>query len=90
MVCWKIEFTIRANKLLKKFDLNTRKLIENYIDNEVLRNNNPRDKGKALTGNRKGQWRYRVDKYRIVCRIQDEVLTILVLKVAKRDVVYDD
>ena len=90
MVCWKIEFTIRANKLLKKFDLNTRKLIENYIDNEVLRNNNPRDKGKALTGNRKGQWRYRVDKYRIVCRIQDEVLTILVLQIAKRDAIYDD
>lgn len=90
MVCWKIEFTIRANKLLKKFDLNTRKLIENYIDNEVLRNNNPRDKGKALTGNRKGQWRYRVDKYRIVCCIQDEVLTILVLQIAKRDAIYDD
>lgn len=90
MVCWKIEFTIRSNKLLKKLDLNTRKLIENYIDNEVLRNNNPRDKGKALTGNRKGQWRYRVDKYRIVCRIQDEVLTILVLQIAKRDAIYDD
>ena len=90
MVCWKIEFTIRSNKLLKKLDLNTRKLIENYIDNEVLRNNNPRDKGKALTGNRKGQWRYRVDKYRIVCRIQDEVLTILVLQSAKRDAIYDD
>ena len=66
MVCWKIEFTLRANKLLKKFDLNTRKLIENYIDNEVLRNNNPRDKGKALTGNKKGRWRYRVDKYGFV------------------------
>lgn len=90
MVCWKIEFTIKANKLLKKLDLNTRKLIENYIDNEVLRSNNPRDKGKALTGNKKGQWRYRVNKYRIVCRIQDEVLTILVLQIAKRDVIYDD
>lgn len=90
MACWKIEFTIKANKLLKKLDLNTRKLIENYIDNEVLRSNNPRDKGKALTGNKKGQWRYRVNKYRIVCRIQDEVLTILVLQIAKRDVVYDD
>lgn len=90
MVCWKIEFTIKANKLLKKLDLNTRKLIENYIDNEVLRNNNPRDKGKALTGNKKGQWRYRINKYRIVCRIQDDVLTILVLQIAKRDVVYDD
>lgn len=90
MVCWKIEFTIKANKFLKKLDLNTRKLIENYIDNEVLRNNNPRDKGKALTGNKKGQWRYRVNKYRIVCSIQEEVLTILVLQIAKRDVVYDD
>ena len=90
MACWKIEFTIKANKLLSKLDLNTRKLIENYIDNEVLRNNNPRERGKALSGKKRGQWRYRVNKYRIVCSIQDDVLTVLVLTIAKRDVVYDD
>ena len=90
MTYWRIEFTIKANKLLKKLDLNSRKLIGNYIDNEILGNNNPREKGKALSGNKKGQWRYRVNKYRIVCRIQDEVLTILVLQIAKRDVIYND
>jgi mRNA interferase RelE/StbE len=88
--CWKIEFTIKANKLFKKLDLHTQKLIENYIDNEILSSSNPRDKGKALTGNKKGLWRYRVNKYRIVCRIQDEILIILVVKIGKRDEIYED
>ena len=44
----------------------------------------------TLRGRKKGLWRYRVNKYRIICRIQNDILTILVLKVAKRDVVYDD
>lgn len=87
---WTIRLEEEAKKQLKKLDFDTRKLIQNYINTRILSCGNPRDKGKALTGNRKGQWRYRVNKYRIVCRIQDEVLTILVLQIAKRDVVYDD
>lgn len=91
MACWTIRVEEVAKKQLRKFDFDTRKLIQNYINNEILSSNNPRNKGKALTGNKKkGQWRYRVNKYRIVCRIQDEVLTILVLQIAKRDVVYED
>ena len=90
MACWKIRLEEEAKKQLKKLDFDTRKLIQNYINTRILSCDDPRDKGKALTGNKKGQWRYRVDKYRIVCRIQDEVLTILVLQIAKRDVIYDD
>lgn len=90
MDCWTIRLEEAARKQLKKLDLDKRKLIQNYINTKILSSENPRDKGKALTGNRKSQWRYRVDKYRIVCRIQDEVLTILVLQIAKRDAIYDD
>ena len=88
MDCWKIKFKPLAEKQLKKIDIQNAKAIQQYINNKVLFN--PKTKGKALTGNKKGLWRYRVGKYRIVCRIQDEVLTVLVLTIAKRDVVYDD
>lgn len=45
--------------------------------------------GKALTANRSGEWRYRVGSYRILCRIQDELLLIEVFAVGHRRVVYD-
>jgi len=46
--------------------------------------------GKALRGNKKGLWRYRVDKFRIICKLEEDKLVILVVKIAKRDVVYED
>ena len=35
-------------------------------------------------------WRYRVSSYRIVCQIQDDVVTVLIVRIAKRDEVYQD
>ena len=49
---------------------------------------NPRQWGKALTGTYTGLWRYRVGDYRLVCRLEDARLVVLVVKVAKRDTVY--
>lgn len=46
--------------------------------------------GKALRNNKKGLWRYRVDKFRIICKLEEEKLIILVIAIAKRDVVYED
>ena len=87
---WQIKFEPPAEKDLSKLDHQSRKKIRDYLRYKVLINNNPKERGKALTANKKGLWRYRVNKYRIICRIQNDILTILVLKVAKRDVVYDD
>nr|WP_245554963.1 type II toxin-antitoxin system RelE/ParE family toxin [Nesterenkonia alba] len=44
----------------------------------------PRARGKALTGNLAGHWRYRVGDYRIVCDIQDEKLVIVALDLGHR------
>ena len=49
---------------------------------------NPRQFGKALHGDKQGLWRYRLGKHRIICGIQDEKLTVLVLAVAHRKEVY--
>mgnify|MGYP001790223778 FL=1 len=37
----------------------------------------PKQRGKALTGNLKGLWRYRVGSYRIVAEIKNDILLIL-------------
>ena len=49
---------------------------------------NPRAKGKGLTANRSGQWRYRIGDYRLICLIQDNELVILALTVGHRSDVY--
>jgi mRNA interferase RelE/StbE len=41
----------------------------------------PRRIAKGLTPNRSGQWRYRIDDYRLIANIQDERATILLPKV---------
>ncbi|MGN0881177.1 type II toxin-antitoxin system RelE/ParE family toxin [Cloacibacillus porcorum] len=48
--------------------------------------------GKPLTGDRAGQWRYRVGNYRILAEIsdEDERVTILVLKIGDRKDIYND
>ncbi|WP_156790578.1 type II toxin-antitoxin system RelE/ParE family toxin [Sulfurospirillum barnesii] len=50
----------------------------------------PRDKGKKRKGKLKEFWRYRVGDYRIITKITDQEITILVLKVAHRKDVYED
>ena len=50
---------------------------------------NPRLHGKGLTANRSGQWRYRVNDYRLIAEIQDDVVVILIVRIAHRCEVYD-
>ena len=50
---------------------------------------NPRLHGKGLTANRSGQWRYRVNDDRLIAEIQDDVVVILIVRIAHRREVYD-
>jgi mRNA interferase RelE/StbE len=50
---------------------------------------NPRSIGTALHGQRLGEfWKYRVGDYRLIARIEDDRLVILVIKVGHRRDVY--
>ena len=48
----------------------------------------PRAFGKGLSANRSGEWRYRVGSYRILVVIKDEIVTIEVFSIGRRDKVY--
>jgi len=90
VVYWKIEFDIAAQRTIKRLDIKISRMIQSYLNNRVLKANHPKDLGKALVRSYKGLWRYRVDKFRIVCRIEEDKLVILVIKIGNREGVYDD
>lgn len=87
---YKVEYTVRAIKELKKLDKHTRNLIYAWIDKNLVDCENPRIHGKGLTSNRSGQWRYRIGDYRLICEISDNEIIILVLEVGHRKDIYDN
>jgi len=85
---WTIEFKPEAHKQFNKLDKLSQKEIQTYLNERILKLEHPKLSGKALVSNLKGLWRYRVDKLRIICDIQENKLVILVVKIAKRSEVY--
>jgi len=85
---WRIEFTRTAEKQVARLDRPSQARILSYLRQRVLPGENPRQFGKALHGDKQALWRYRVGKCRIICDIQDERSTVLVLAVAHRKDVY--
>jgi len=87
---WKISIDSRAKKELNKLDKFAQKKIITYLKTKIETSENPRLFGKALQGNKKGLWRYRVENYRLICQILDDELLILVVKVGHRKNIYLD
>jgi len=86
---YKVVFTEKAKKQLKKLDKCVASLIVGWIERNIEGCENPRVYGKSLTGNRGGQWRYRVGDYRLICEIKDDEIIVLVLEVGHRRHVYE-
>jgi len=86
---YKVAFSNNAKKDIKKLDKGTAAMILAWIRKNLENCDNPRQRGKGLTANRSGQWRYRIGDYRLIADISDETVTILVLAVAHRREVYN-
>lgn len=89
-MAWSVDFSDTAKKQLKKIDRKWQGKILDYLEDEVATLNNPQEKGKALVGDKKGLWRYRVGDYRILCQLIDEEFVILTVIVGHRKNVYLD
>ena len=59
----KIEYTPKAGKQFSKLDKLVQSRIKKYMS-EITTLDDPRSRGKALTSNLAGLWRYRVGDYR--------------------------
>ena len=85
---WTIKVSELAQKQLKKLDKAVAKRILDYLRQRVATRHDPRLFGKPLLHDKTGLWRYRVDDYRIICQIEDDNFTVLVLRLGHRKEVY--
>ena len=89
MKTYKVQYTPQAIRQLRKLDSFVMRSIYAWIGKNLEGCSNPRLHGKGLTANRSGQWRYRVGDYRLIAEIQDDVVVILIVRIAHRREVYD-
>ena len=72
---------------LKKLDRPVLKRVLDKIEKHLAKD--PKNLGKALTGPFKGLWRYRVGDFRVIYRISEDEILILVLRIGHRRNIYE-
>ncbi len=86
-LAWMIRVSPRALKQLRKLDKPVAREIRDALS-DIGSLDDPRCRGKALSGNLRGLWRYRVGDYRIICDILDGELVVLVVEIGHRGEIY--
>lgn len=85
---WTIEFLPEAAKELRKLDRQVAARIIRTLEERIAPLEDPRTIGSALVGEHAGFWRWRIGDYRVVARLEDARVTVLVVRVAHRREVY--
>jgi len=88
-MAYNVELSESAERELGKLDAQQAKRILKFLHERVARLDDPRSIGEALHGSRLGEfWKYRVGDYRLICKIEDDRLVVLVLRVGDRKEIY--
>jgi mRNA interferase RelE/StbE len=88
-MAWRVELSAGVDRALAKLDAQSAKRILKFLHERVAKRDDPRSVGKALQGSRLGEfWRYRVGDYRLICKIEDDRLVVLVLRIGQRKEIY--
>lgn len=87
-MAWTVEVSDFAQRQLKGLDSVARARILDYLNDRIEGCKNPRHFGEPLRANLAGLWRYRVGDYRVICRIEDERVVVLVLNIGHRKNIY--
>ena len=90
-MAWTVELDPAALKELRKLDRQVARRILTFLRERLAVIDDPRSIGEALRGDALGEyWKYRIGDYRIVSRIVDRRILILVLRIGHRRDVYRD
>jgi mRNA interferase RelE/StbE len=88
-MAWKIELSELADRELTKLDPQHSQPILRFLLERVSKLDDPRSIGKALQGSRFGElWRYRVGDFRVTCKMEDDRLVVLVIRIGHRKEIY--
>ena len=86
---WKAEFTPEARRQFERLDRSVQRRIQTYLNENVLAGD-PRGFGRALRGDLSGLWRYRVGDFRLIAKLEDAILTVVIIKAGHHSVIYED
>lgn len=86
-LAYELTYTRTALRQLRRLDRATARRILDYLD-AVAALDDPRSRGKGLTGELHGIWRYRIGNYRVLCQINNTALNILILDADHRSDIY--
>jgi len=87
-LAWTIDYSQTAKQQLNKLDKPVARRILDFLDERVAKQDDPRNLGKPLTGPLGTLWRYPIGDYRVICEIQHQEVTVLVIRVGHRGEVY--
>ena len=88
-MAYSVDFTSGARRQLNKLDKSQKLRIARFIADRLEKLDDPRSIGDALKGARLGDlWKYRVGAYRVITKIEDARLVILVVAIGHRREVY--
>ena len=88
-MAYSVELAESADRELDKLDARQRKRILKFLHERVAKLDDPRSIGQALHGSQLGEfWKYRVGDFRLISKIEDDRLVVLVLRVGHRREIY--
>jgi len=85
---WRVEFVRAAARDLRKLGIEAERRVLRYLRERIAGAQDPRRVGHALTGDRKGLWRYPVGHYRTAAALEDDRFVVLVVSVGHRRKMY--
>ena len=85
---WTLRYEDSAAKAFRKLDKENQRRIAVYM-RDVCALEHPETRGKPMTANYAGYWRYRVGNYRLICRFFRGEMRICVVELGHRSSVYD-
>jgi mRNA interferase RelE/StbE len=89
-LAWEIKFKESARKIFDRLDRSVQKQLLKFLNKKIAPLENPRVFGRPLSYDKLGLWRYRIADYRIMCQIDDEAISILIVKVGHRKDIYNE
>jgi len=88
-LAWTIELTDTATRQLAKLDKAVARRITRFLQQRIAPREDPRTLGQKLQGKTLGEFcKYRVGDYRIIAKIEDDRLVVLVIQIGHRGEIY--
>ncbi|MDQ2852276.1 MAG: type II toxin-antitoxin system RelE/ParE family toxin [Actinomycetota bacterium] len=87
MTRWRLQTSPQFDKAARRIDPPVLRRIRFYLE-EVCELDDPRQRGKGLTANLAGYWRYRIGDWRVIAQIRDDEVVIVAIGLAHRSEIY--